>query len=270
MNHYYHINMEKIDILFKYNKYIYIIMELLCQTLTFYHIPFNLKQKKENIIIIPNGVIKVKNFHTIRNVNDMNDYIKQLNHLSAQYNLPVYGFNININTNNFINFYEYCQYINQHINTNINICSSLDEIIVGEYCYAIRTTGAIWTLVTLFSDFYPIIQDKIIIITSDTYKRAIVIMTDEELELFHKYNINIIDSNSINTSINNISIIYITQDTFRERELFTFKIDYIPLNGGNRSPCRVVDGITTICPNCGNIVYYDKDGNIRKHQPCFL
>jgi hypothetical protein len=242
-------------------------MELLCQTLIFHHIPFNLKHKKDNIIIIPNGIIKVKNFQTIRNKTDIMDYIKQLKLLSTQYNMPIFGFNINIINNKYINFQDYCNIINNNT-SRIIICSSLDEIIVGDFCYSIRNTGAIWTLVTLFDNYYPIIQNKMIIITSETYKRAIVIMNDIELEFFHKYNINIID----NSLSSNINICYITQDTFREREMLTFKIDYVPLNGGNRSPCRVVDGITTICPQCNNIVYYNTDNSlsmeIRKHKPC--
>ena len=261
-------------------------MDILCQSLLTYNIPFNLKYKKDNIIIIPNGVIKVKNFQTIRNKTDIFDYIKQLNNLNSQYNMPVFGFNINthiINNriNTSIHFQDYCNIINNNINTSlIKICSSLEEIIVGDFCYAIRATGAIWTLVTLFDNYFPIIQNKTIIITSDTYKRAIVIMNDIELEFFHKYNINIIDNSSSgdinnslsNININNISICYITQDTFRERELFTFKIDYVPLNGGNRSPCRIVDNITTICPQCNNIVYYNTNNSlsmgIRKHSNC--
>jgi hypothetical protein len=96
-------------------------------------------------------------------------------------------------------------------------------------------------------------------------------MNNTELETLHKYNINIIDNSSsrnIESNLNmNTSISYITQDTFKERELFTFRIDYVPLNGGNRSPCRVVEGVTTICPNCNNIVYYNNE-TIRKHKPC--
>ena len=242
-------------------------MDILCQTLINNNIPFNLKQKKDNIIIIPNGVIKVKNYQTIRNNNDIMDFAKQLTNLSSYYNLPIYAFNYNITDN----FPEFCNSINLIIDINrILVCHSLEQIVVGEYCFAIKSTGAIWTLTTLFDTFYPIIQDKLIIITVETYKRAIVIMNDIELEIFHKYNLNIIDDFlSSNLNINNMqSIIIITQDTFRERELFTFKIDYVPLNGGNRSPCRIVEGITTICSNCNNIVYYDKDGTIRKHKPC--
>jgi hypothetical protein len=243
-------------------------MEILCQTLLTHNIPFNLKHKKDNIIIIPNGVIKVKNFQTIRNITDIMDYIKQLNALSSQYNMPVFGFNINIINNKYIHFQDYCNIVN-HNTSRIIICSSLEEIIVGDFCYAIRSTGAIWTLVTLFDNYFPIIQNKMIIITSDTYKRAIVIMNDIELEFFHKYNINIIDNSSSCGIISANNICYITQDTFREREMLTFKIDYVPLNGGNRSPYRIVDGITTICPNCNNIVYYNNSTDcniIRKHN----
>jgi hypothetical protein len=253
-------------------------MDILCQTLINNNIPFNLKQKKDNIIIIPNGVIKLKNYQTIRNNTDIMDFAKQLTNLSSHYNMPIYAFNYNLNDN----FPEFCNIINSMIDINrILVCHSLEQIIVGEYCYEIRSTGAIWTITTLFDIFYPIIKDKLIITTLETYKRAIVIMNDMEVELFHKYNINIIDNNmqsinmqsinmqSINMQSINMQSIIITQDTFRERELFTFKIDYVPLNGGNRSPCRVVDGITTICPNCNNIIYYNNlDGTIRKHSNC--
>jgi hypothetical protein len=243
-------------------------MDILCQTLINNNIPFNLKQKKENIIIIPNGVIKLKNYQTIRNNVDIMDFAKQLTNLSSYYNLPVYAFNYNI----LDTFPNYCNIINSLIDVSrILVCYSLEQIIVGEYCYAIRSTGAIWTITTLFDNYYPIIRDKLIITTVDTYKRAIAIMNNTELETLHKYNINIIDNSSsrnIESNLNmNTSISYITQDTFKERELFTFRIDYVPLNGGNRSPCRVVEGVTTICPNCNNIVYYNNE-TIRKHKPC--
>ena len=244
-------------------------MEDIINLLNQHNIPYNLRDKKENIIIIPNGVIKIKNYPTIRNNQDIIDYSKQLNKLSYHYNLPVYSLFLNIN-NNYINNNNYnniINIINQNIDTSrILLCSNVNDIIVGEYCYAIRTTGAIWTITTLFNDYYPIIKDKLIITTVDTYKRAIVIMTDAELEILHKYNINIIEGHIES----NLNIIYITQDTFKERELFTFRIDYIPLNGGNRSPCRVVECITTICPNCNNIVYYNPDGTIRKHGNCVM
>ncbi len=238
-------------------------MEDLVFLLNQYNIPYNLRDKKENIIIIPNGVIKVKNFQTIRNNQDIIDYVKQLTRLSFNYNLPVYSFFININDK----YNEMCAIINANIDTTqILLCNDINQIMVGEYCYAIRTTGAIWTITTLFDYYYSIIKDKLIITTVETYKRAIAIMTDDELTTFHKYNINIID----NSLSSNINICYITQDTFRERELFTFRIDYVPLNGGNRAPCRIVDGITTQCPNCCHIVYYNPDGTLRKHSKCVI
>ena len=226
------------------------------------NIPYNLKDKKDNIIIIPNGVIKIKNFQTIRNNQDIIDYIKHLTKISNYYNLPIYSFFINIETinNNIINI------INANIDTSrILLCYNISQIIIGEYCYAIRTTGAIWTLATNHEYFISIIQNKLIIIPMETYKRAIVIMNDNEIELLHRFNINIIETNIES----NINICYITQDTFRERELFTLKINYTPLNGGNRSPCRVVEGITNICPNCNNIVYY-QNGTLRKHNKCVI
>jgi len=238
-------------------------MEELILLLNQYNIPYNLRDKKDNIIIIPNGVIKVKNFPTIRNNQDINEYIKQLSKMSVHYNLPIYSFFININEN----YSSISSIINAHIDTSrILLCTNINEIIIGEYCYAIRTTGAIWTVTTNYEHFIQILQNKLIIISAETYKRAIVIMTDEELEILHKYNINIIDG----PIISSLNICYITQDTFRERELFTFRIDYVPLNGGNRSPCRVVENITTQCPYCSYIVYYNPDGTLRKHSKCVM
>ena len=168
-------------------------MDIFCQTLITLNIPFNLKQKKENIIIIPNGVIKLKNYQTIRNKTDIIDFAKQLTNLSNYYNMPVYAFHYNITDNNYFEYSEYYELLNNYMHSiNIIICHSLEQIIVGEYCYAIRATGAIWTITTLFENYYPIIQDKLIIINSETYKRASVIMNDDELSLFHKYNIHII------------------------------------------------------------------------------
>jgi hypothetical protein len=86
-------------------------------------------------------------------------------------------------------------------------------------------------------------------------------MTDEELELLHKYNIQLIN----NLEILPNHLCYITQNTFDDRELFTFVVKYVPLNGGNRSPYRVIEGLTTICPNCQHIVYVD-NMIIRKHK----
>ena len=246
-------------------------MEELILLLNQHNIPYNLRDKKDNIIIIPNGVIKIKNFPTIRNNQDINDYIKQLNKLSVYYNLPLYSFFININNslniNKFSDYINISAVINAHIDTSrILLCSNINQIIVGEYCYAIRTTGAIWTITTNYEYFMPILQNKLIIISIETYKRAIAIMTDEEVEILHKYNINIIEG----PIISSLNICYITQDTFKERELFTFRIDYVPLNGGNRSPCRVVEGITTQCPYCNYIVYYNPDGTLRKHSKCAM
>lgn len=242
-------------------------MEDIVALLNQYNIPYNLRDKKENIIIIPNGVIKVKNYQTIRNNQDINDYIKQLTKLSIYYNLPLYAFFTNIVDNKFFEYNNVCAILNANIDiSRILVCDNINQINIGEYCYAIRTTGAIWTITTNYEYFMNILQNKLIIINIDTYKRAIVIMTNEELEILHKYNINIIEG-KIESSLN---ICYITQDTFRERELFTFRIDYIPLNGGNRSPCRIVEGVTVQCPNCSHIVYYNSDGTLRKHSKCII
>ncbi len=236
------------------------------QKLILNHIPFNKKFKKDNIILIPNGIIKIKNMQTIKNNEDIELTIKQIQNLQSkyQYSFPsctIYLYIDNIdNINTFQTFYSL---ISPHINATI--CYTTEQIIVGEYCYAIKMCGAVWTLVTLFENYYPLFQNKIILITYETYRRSIIIMTDEELEILHKYNIQFVDSLEILQN----NLCYITQNTFNDRELFTFVIKYVPLNGGNRSPYRVIDGLTTVCPNCQNIVYVD-NMTIRKHKNCFI
>jgi hypothetical protein len=235
--------------------------DIIIQKLIINRIPFNKKFKKDNVLLIPGGVIKIKNMQSIKNNADIELTIKQMQHLESKYKHlgSIYLYMDNINMENYHTFYNV---VSPHINSII--CYTTEQIMIGDYCYAIKMCGAIWTLITLFEVYYPIFQNKPILITNETYKRSIIIMTDEELELLHKYNIQLVD---ILDNMQN-QLCYITQNTFDDRELFTFVIKYVPLNGGNRSPYRVIEGLTTICPNCQHIVYVD-NMIIRKHKNNF-
>jgi hypothetical protein len=230
-----------------------------------HNIPYNKKNIKENIIIIPGGLIKLKYFHTIKNNYDIEQFIKQVYNIVLIYNKLVYIYVSGIeNQLNYIEFYNKF-YTKVDINC-VKLVTNVGEIIVGPFNYIIKSTGALWTFITNYNYFFPIFQNFKILCHIDTYKRAIAIVNDEELAILHTYNMELVD-NYNNYIDDNICVI--TQNTFQERSVFTYVIKYVPLNGGNRSPCRLVDGVTNICPNCNNIAYVDNTDStfiIRKHN----
>ncbi len=233
------------------------------------NIPCNKKYIKDNVIFIPGSIIKIKNGLFLSKSNyqvETNYFISHIYKLLNEHNLPIY---VLLNNHELINqelYQNFIDYFYQNINSStVKLINSMEEISLPEYFYVIRTSGAIWTLTTMFNHYYPIFKDRVIYTTFDTYKRSIVIMTDEEILLLNNYNI--VQVEAIDESYSN-KFCVITQDTFKERGLFNYHIKYVPLNGGNRSPCRVIDNLTTICPMCNYIVYYDNDNNIRKHKSC--
>lgn len=232
-----------------------------------HNIPYNKKNIKENIIIIPGGVIKLKHFPTIRNNYDIEQFIKQVYNLKNLYNNEImYIFMTGINNQlDYVNFYNKFY---THINTDsIRLVNNIGNIIVGPFKYIIKSTGALWTFITNYSYFFPLFQNFKILCPIDTYKRAIAIVNDEELAILHTYNMEPVEN--YNEELNDDNLCVITQNTFQERCKFTYVIKYVPLNGGNRSPCRLVEGVTTICPYCNKIAYYENDLlTIRKHK-CF-
>ncbi len=241
----------------------------LINLLQIHNIPFNKKNIKENIIIIPGCIIKVKNFQTIRNNYDIEQFIKQVYNIIQTYNNNqrlVYIYMTGLTNDDQIKYIEFYNKFYTKVDNNIiRIATNISEIIVGDFNYIIKSTGAIWTFITNYNYFYPIFKNFKILCLFDTYKRAIAIINDEELAILHTYNMELI----YNDELNEDNLCVITQNTFQERCMFTYVIKYVPLNGGNRSPCRLVEGITSICPNCNNIAYIDNtDGNyiIRKHN----
>jgi hypothetical protein len=168
--------------------------------------------------------------------------------------------------NNQLNYIEFFNKFYTQVDINkVKLVNNISEIIVGPFNYIIKSTGALWTFITNYTYFFPIFQNFKILCPIDTYKRAIAIVNDEELAILHTYNMELID----NYDEHSDNLCVITQNTFQERCKFTYVINYVPLNGGNRSPCRLVEYVTTICPQCNNIAYVDNtDGTyiIRKHK----
>jgi hypothetical protein len=243
--------------------------ETIIQLLEQNNIPFNKKNIKDNLILIPGGVIKTKNINFLAkgfNAGEIKTFIKQIENIIQQYNMTVYILVEGIENINMVVFERFYQYFYQNINPQAAIIvDSVEKINVGEHHYVMRTSGAVWTFITMFDTYYPLFCNKLIYITYETWKRSIVIMTDDEIEFLKKYNIILVEE-----IVDDINTCVITQNTFKERGLFTFTIKYTPLNGGNRMPCHVIDGLTMICPNCTKIVYIDKETGIRKHPPCFI
>ncbi len=236
--------------------------------LQIHNIPYNKKNIKDNIIIIPGGTIKLKSLHTIKNNYDIEQFIKQVYNIKNLYtNDIIYIYMTGVD--NQLNYIEFYNKFNAQVDINIQglkLVTTIGEIIVGPFNYIIKSTGALWTFITNYNYFFPIFQNFKILCPIDTYKRAITIVNDEELSILHTYNMELIENNN-NLDENNLCVI--TQNTFQERCMFTYVIKYVPLNGGNRSPCRIVEGVTTICPCCNNIAYIDYINNtiiLRKHK----
>ncbi len=204
-----------------------------------------------------NTIIKIRKFTSLIHHDCVVRLCKQINENIFK---PAYIYIENIYIENIENE-EIFTKIKHFIETNtINSCviHDINEYFFNEYSseirYGIIHTGALWSLVSKFEEMYSIINGNYILINPDVYKRAIVIMTDDEIELLWKYNIHIID-------ISDIEVCIITQDTYNTRTKFIHKINYMPLVGGNRIPIRIEEGITYLCEQCNRIFYCNRQHN---------
>jgi hypothetical protein len=229
------------------------------------NIPHNKKYKKDNILILPNAIIKIKKYNS-----DFDKLIKLIQNIElsmSQYNFPIYILLDNIDS---IETYEKLSKIfNQYFDPQkVILTYSFEQVIIGECHFAIKYSGIIWTLVSNYSNIFPIFNKVPLYVTNDALNRAYVMMTDEEIYLLHSYLII-----SIDELVDANNICYITQNTFNDRYLFTHFMKNVPLqklsltDNIDRNPCRIIDGITIKCPNCSNIVFID-NYIIRKHNYC--
>ncbi len=217
-----------------------------------YNIPFK-KHKDGNMYETQNSIIKIRQFSSLIHEDTIKKLITQINKINEK---PVYIYIHDIT--NESNFMAVKNTIESNC-INVNVICNIDEYYSNEYSgeirYGIIHTGAVWTLVSNHAEMYNIINGHFVLIPSTVYARAIVIMTDNEIELLNTYNINVIDGDL------DTEVCYITRDTYATRTKFIKRIDYVPLEGGNRIPMRVIEGVTDHCPNCNRLVYIDRPHN---------
>lgn len=252
-----------------------------------YNIPINRKYRDDNILLIPNGVIRLKNFKNFKNMTtDVVHFINKIIEILKEHDFHTYIVLTNICSENRFN--NFCNIVYQYINSNrITFCNSLEQICVGEFNYATDRTNALHSMISNFQFMYSQIENKIIYVKQKMYNLAIAILTDEELTILHTYNIILVDD--IIQNLDNICYITNTNEQY-DNSLFKLQFKSTPLSQfvddishisninnisdisnksdkNHRKPIRIIENVTTLCPNCLRIVYID-DNIIRKHN-CF-
>ena len=223
------------------------------QLLKTYSIPYDkqLNKKMASMYVTPNAIILSHSFSAVSRGSGFYRMVEKINSIES----PVYLFLDKITTEN-----EYDRFITNLADKidimKITIITDINDILniphIMEYSFGIHHSGALWTLVMV--DMHEMIMGRNVIVPSAVYNRAIAIMEDCEIERLHTYNIMVSDDYYPN-------LVYIIQDTHNNKELFTCVIRFTPLDGGQRSAIRVIEGMTIQCESCNKIVYMDK-----KHQ----
>lgn len=216
-------------------------------------IPYDkqLNKKMASIYITPNVVILSYSFLAISRGSGFYKMIDRINKLSITGSSIIYLYLEKIPSDN-----EYRRFLTElykKVNCEIVIITDINDIIniplLMDYSFGIMHSGALWSLVMV--DMHHIIMGRSIIVSSTVYNRAIAIMDDNELVRLHTYNIIISDDHYAN-------LVYIIQDTHNNKERFTIVINFTPLDGGQRSAIRIIDGMTIQCQTCNKIIYIDK------------
>ena len=236
-----------------------------------YNIPLNLKYKDDNILLIPNGIIRFKNFKNFKNMTtDVIHFINRILEVVKEHNFLIYIVMTNICSEKRFN--NFCNIVYQYIDTTRITFCNLEQINIGEFNYATDRTNALHSMISNFEFMYSQIGNKIIYVKQKMYNLGIAILTDEELTILHTYNIILVDD--IVQNLDNIC--YIT-NTNVQHDISIFKLQFkstpLPqfiddINYKNhRKPIRIIENVTILCPYCLHIVYID-DNIIRKHN-CF-
>lgn len=158
-------------------------------------------------------------------------------------------------------------YINEHFGDTYEKEEYNDyEFIVGDFKNLVHRLHNFRYIVkderALFSLYTERIPIKMISIERQYYDKAIIVMTDDMIKEMHKYyDINILDK--IDFDVESDCYLSIKKN-IRDTTNYTIKIKPIGLMGGNRTPCRIINGITEVCGKCMNIVY------VNKEHPCKL
>jgi hypothetical protein len=228
-------------------------MSFISEILKTYSIPYDkqLNKKMASVYMTPNAVIMSHSFLAVSRGSGFYRMVDKINSIDNH----IYLYLDKITTED-----EYHRFITE-LSTKIdiqkiNIITNINDILnipgIMDYSFGIHHCGALWSLTMV--DMHKMIIGRSIIVPSIVYNRAIAIMEDYEIERLHTYNIIVSDDYYPN-------LVYIIQDTHNNKEPFTTVIRFTPLDGGQRSAIRVIDGMTVQCEYCHKIVYMDK-----KHQ----
>ncbi len=240
-------------------------MSSITEFLKTYSIPYNkqLNKKITSMYVTPNAVIMSHSFLAVSRGSGFYRMVDRINSIhSSAINTNIYLCLDKITTED-----EYARFITHladKVDTSkINIITDINDIItdindiinipqIMDYSFGIHHCGALWSLAMV--DMHKMIMGRSIIVPSSVYYRAVAIMEDCEIERLHTYNIIVSDDYYPN-------LVYIIQDTHNNKEPFITVIRFTPLDGGQRSAIRIIEGMTIQCEHCNKIVYMDK-----KHQ----
>jgi hypothetical protein len=226
-------------------------MSHITQTLAHNNIPFKVLKDRKNIILVPHGMIIIKKYNQLIQENKFKKFIQSINGIDNTIYLYIDELNLYDATFDML-----CQKILSQ-NLKINIITTPNDILqyqeIYDYYYYIDICGPIWSMVVEPEKYHQILLDKIVRIHINVYNRAIVIMTDEEIEILMTFNIVIVDSLQENDVL-----CYIKQDNYNARDTFNLFIKYVPLSGLTRQPLRIIEHITTECDYCHAIIYIDR------------
>lgn len=233
-------------------------MSSIIEFLKTYSIPYDkqLNKKMASMYVTPNAVIMSHSFPAVSRGSGFYRMVDKINSIySSAINNIVYLFLDKITTED--EYHRFISYLADKVDTSkINIITDINDIInipqIMDYSFGIHHCGALWSLAMV--DMHEMIMGRSIIVPSSVYNRAVAIMEDCEIDRLHTYNIIVSDDYYPN-------LVYIIQDTHNNKEPFTSVIRFTPLDGGQRSAIRIIEGMTVQCSHCNKIVYMDK-----KHQ----
>lgn len=231
-------------------------MSSITEFLKTYSIPYDkqLNKKMASMYVTPNAVIMSHSFPAVSRGSGFYRMVDKINSIySSAINTHIYLYLDKITTED--EYHRFISHLVDKIDTSkINIITDINDIInipqIMDYSFGIHHCGALWSLVMV--DMHEMIMGRTIIVPSAVYNRAVAIMEDCEIDRLHTYNIIVSDDYYPN-------LVYIIQDTHNNKEPFTSVIRFTPLDGGQRSAIRIIEGMTVQCEHCHKIVYLDKN-----------
>jgi len=233
-------------------------MSSITEFLKTYSIPYDkqLNKKMASMYVTPNAVIMSHSFPAVSRGSGFYRMVDRINSIySNAININIYLYLDKITTED--EYHRFITHLADKVDMmKITIITDINDILnipgIMDYSFGIHHCGALWSLVMV--DMHEMIMERYVIVPSSVYNRAVAIMEDCEIDRLHTYNIIVSDDFYQN-------LVYIIQDTHNNKEPFTSVIRFTPLDGGQRSAIRVIEGMTIQCETCNKIVYMDK-----KHQ----